>query len=97
TGKDAGEPHAGCVRSWRLSSLSLVRSHQLTLPDDVTLHGLFEISLRRACVQRNFCIKRIDLEEVTMRSRWRTGSSVASLSKVILSLKSARLKTFSRR
>ena len=58
--------------------------HQLALGQDVPLHGPEEFLFGRARFQRQGCVQRVQLEEVTVRpSRRRTGPAVANTPEII--------------
>src|SRR5216683_2978410 len=60
------------TRCSRSESSAAVFSNQFGLGKDVALHGAFNVGLRRAGFQTQFCVERIQLEEIAVRSAGRS-------------------------
>src|SRR5713226_10440 len=83
------------TRCSRSESSAAVFSNQFGLGKDVALHGAFNVGLRRAGFQTQFCVERIQLEEIAVRlAGRRTRPAVADLAEIVSALPRAAGKLF---
>src|SRR5689334_12294124 len=65
------------------SSALLICPYQLSLTNNVALHGLFELCLGRLLQVRQHRVQRVELMEVAVTADWRAWASVASTLPVV--------------
>ena len=80
------EFYFGSTKYNKLILFSRIQSHQRSLSQNMSFHGIFDFLFGGAVFQWQHAIEGVELEMIMMRSRRRAGASVVCFPEIILSV-----------